>query len=164
MIAQAVADAAAEGIAEDRPGDRARRRLPLPRARSTRSRCRCRTATSPQRTGRGWPREFPRIYERNYGEGTAWEGSPVVLMNLSIRAVHGRAKPESRRTERSRTAAGARARRAAATSSCLPSAGRRAVPVYAEAPCARVTSVAGPVHRRRRRHDDLRPDGATCDS
>lgn len=37
--------------------------------------------------------EFPQIYERNYGEGTAWEGSPVMLMNLSIRAQHRRPKP-----------------------------------------------------------------------
>lgn len=40
--------------------------------------------------------DFPRIYERNYGEGTAWEGSPVVLLNLSIKAIHGRRKPATR--------------------------------------------------------------------
>jgi len=39
---------------------------------------------------------FPAIYEANYGEGTAWEGSPVVLVNISIKAVFRREKPASR--------------------------------------------------------------------
>jgi N-methylhydantoinase A len=37
--------------------------------------------------------EFPAVYERNYGEGTAWLGTPVVLVNLSIHVTHRRAKP-----------------------------------------------------------------------
>jgi N-methylhydantoinase A len=39
--------------------------------------------------------EFPAIYERNYGEGTAWLGTPVVLVNLSIHVTHRRAKPDT---------------------------------------------------------------------
>lgn len=36
---------------------------------------------------------FPAIYERNYGEGTAWEGSEVLLANLTLRSVVPRRSP-----------------------------------------------------------------------
>jgi N-methylhydantoinase A len=41
-------------------------------------------------------RTFPMVYEQNYGEGTAWEGAPAVLLNLSIRAFSARVKPALR--------------------------------------------------------------------
>lgn len=42
---------------------------------------------------------FPDVYERSYGEGTAWKGSSVVLVNLSIKAVFRREKPAGREQE-----------------------------------------------------------------
>lgn len=43
--------------------------------------------------------DFPSIYEANYGEGTAWKGSPVQLLNVSLRASHERPKPDETRAE-----------------------------------------------------------------
>jgi N-methylhydantoinase A len=40
--------------------------------------------------------DFPAIYERNYGEGTAWEGSAVQLLTISLRVVFRREKPLER--------------------------------------------------------------------
>jgi N-methylhydantoinase A len=37
--------------------------------------------------------EFPGAYERAYGEGTAWEGSEVLLANLTLRTVVPRRDP-----------------------------------------------------------------------
>jgi N-methylhydantoinase A len=37
---------------------------------------------------------FPARYEAAYGKGTAWEGSPVVLLNLSLTVVADRPMPE----------------------------------------------------------------------
>lgn len=86
--------------------------------------------------------EFPRIYERNYGEGTAWEGSPVVLLNLSIKAIHGRRKPTSR------TAAadgGGAPQPVDHRDIFLPIERRReSVPIYADADLRPGTSVTGP--------------------
>ena len=42
---------------------------------------------------------FPAVYEANYGEGTAWDGSPVVLVNISVKAVFRREKPAGREQE-----------------------------------------------------------------
>ncbi len=36
---------------------------------------------------------FPATYERAYGEGTAWEGSEILLANLTLRAVVARRDP-----------------------------------------------------------------------
>lgn len=41
--------------------------------------------------------EFPGVYESHYGEGTAWVGTPVVLLTVSITATHRRPKPDPRR-------------------------------------------------------------------
>jgi N-methylhydantoinase A len=95
MIAQAIEDATSEGIGKDeieihRSGDFRflgqvyEVPVPLPDKDLT--------AEDAARLNE----EFPRIYERNYGEGTAWAGSPVVLLNLSIKAVHRRRKPAAR--------------------------------------------------------------------
>lgn len=37
--------------------------------------------------------EFTRLYERNYGEGTAWSGADVMLLNYTITAVGKQSKP-----------------------------------------------------------------------
>jgi N-methylhydantoinase A len=36
---------------------------------------------------------FPKAYEQTYGAGTAWEGAPVVIVNLTVTASATRAKP-----------------------------------------------------------------------
>jgi N-methylhydantoinase A len=38
--------------------------------------------------------KFPGLYEDAYGKGTAWEGSPVVLLNLNLTVVADRPRPE----------------------------------------------------------------------
>lgn len=37
--------------------------------------------------------DFPEVYERAYGEGTAWEGSEVLLANLTLKSVVPRPAP-----------------------------------------------------------------------
>jgi N-methylhydantoinase A len=98
MIAQAVQDAAGEGIAEDdlvieRSGDFRflgqvyEVAVPLPNRSLT------------EEDAAQLEADFPAIYERNYGEGTAWVGSPVVLLNLSIKVTNRRPKPAGREQE-----------------------------------------------------------------
>ena len=86
---------------------------------------------------------FPAVYEANYGEGTAWKGSSVVLVNISIKAVFRREKPAGREQEPAANAAPP-----------APQAMRRIyqpflrehaeVPVYAEAALPPGTTIAGP--------------------
>jgi N-methylhydantoinase A len=38
-------------------------------------------------------REFPRVYEKSYGEGTAWEGAPIVLVDVAVDAFGTEPKP-----------------------------------------------------------------------
>jgi N-methylhydantoinase A len=38
--------------------------------------------------------KFPELYEDAYGKGTAWEGSPVVLLNLNLTVIADRPRPE----------------------------------------------------------------------
>lgn len=40
--------------------------------------------------------DFPSIYEATYGAGTAWKGTAVQLLNISLRAVYERPKPKGR--------------------------------------------------------------------
>lgn len=86
--------------------------------------------------------EFPRIYEESYGEGTAWQGSPVVLMNLSVTAVHRRAKP----AERPPGPAGSGAPAPSGERPVFLPAERTAatIPVYAEATLGAGSRVEGP--------------------
>lgn len=86
---------------------------------------------------------FPSVYEKNYGEGTAWEGSPVVLVNISIKAIFRREKPVSREQEPARQ-----------TTTPQPASVRRIfqpflreeaeVPVYAEASLPPGAEIEGP--------------------
>ena len=87
--------------------------------------------------------EFPRVYERNYGEGTAWKGSPVVLMNLSARVIHARPKPQERQQAVNVNAASPQPVGQRAV--FLPSERRDAVlPIYAEADLVPGSVVNGP--------------------
>ena len=43
--------------------------------------------------------DFPAIYERAYGPGTAWRDSPAILVNISVRATYRRPKPHARRAD-----------------------------------------------------------------
>jgi N-methylhydantoinase A len=142
MIEQAVADAAEEGIDEadleiERSGDFRfsgqvyEVNVPLPARDLTADDAGTLAA------------DFPKIYERSYGEGTAWEGSPVVLLNLSIKAIHGRRKPASRTAA---VDAGAGTPEPVGNRDIfLPIERRReSVPIYADASLRPGTSVPGP--------------------
>ncbi|SFH18343.1 hydantoinase/oxoprolinase family protein [Cryobacterium levicorallinum] len=87
--------------------------------------------------------DFPRVYERNYGEGTAWKGSPVVLMTLSTRVIHHRPKPTERQQA---VVVGAPTPQPVGERSVfLPSERRDAVlPIYAEADLIPGAVVNGP--------------------
>ena len=142
LIAQAVEDARSEGIAEEdleieRSGDFRfsgqvyEVNVPLPPHDLT-------AEDAPTLEA-----DFPRIYERNYGEGTAWEGSPVVLMNLSIKAIHGRRKPAPRTAELESDAGAPEP--VAHRDIFLPIERREAsVPIYADADLKPGTEVSGP--------------------
>lgn len=43
--------------------------------------------------------EFPSIYEKAYGDGTAWRDSPAMLVNICLKATYKRAKPKCREQE-----------------------------------------------------------------
>ena len=102
--------------------------------------------------------EYHALYERTYGEGTAWKGVPASMINYSVTVV-GRqprpdlastasepAKPEDIETER-RTV-------------FLPAERRHEeIPVYDDAPLHRRHRDRGPGDHRRRRHHDLRAAG-----
>jgi N-methylhydantoinase A len=88
-------------------------------------------------------RDFPTVYERSYGEGTAWVGSPVVLLNLSIKVTNRRPKPAGRQSELadSTSAPAASAHRDV----FLPIERREAtLPVYPESEFSPGASVTGP--------------------
>jgi N-methylhydantoinase A len=142
MIEQAIADAAEEGIAADdleieRSGDFRflgqvyEVNVPLPDR-----------DLAPDDAA-SLAADFPRVYERNYGEGTAWEGSPVVLLNLSVKAIHGRRKPTSRTAEVAADVATPEP--VDHRDIFLPIERRReSVPIYADADLRPGTSVGGP--------------------
>lgn len=43
--------------------------------------------------------EFPKIYERTYGKGTAWKGAPVTLLNYSVKVIGEMEKPDMKRVD-----------------------------------------------------------------
>ena len=87
--------------------------------------------------------DFPSIYERAYGPGTAWRDSPAMLVNISVRAVYRRPKPTSRQQD---PVAGAPTPAAVSSREVfLPEARRLAtIPIYAEADLIPGTKVTGP--------------------
>lgn len=87
--------------------------------------------------------DFPAIYERNYGQGTAWEGSPVQLVNLSVRAVHKRSKPTER--EQPQRGYSRDPQPKSQRTVFLPIERREAtIPVYAESVLEPGTTISGP--------------------
>jgi N-methylhydantoinase A len=161
MVAQAIADAASEGIAEadlrlERSGDfrflgqTYEVSVPLPDRELS------------AEDGPRLAEEFPRIYEANYGEGTAWEGSPVVMMNLSIRAVHRREKPAARRHEGAHNGSGA-PEPIGTRDVFLPEERRpETVPIFAEAALTPGITVTGPCIIDVGDTTIYVPTGATC--
>ncbi len=105
--------------------------------------------------------EFPAVYERNYGEGTAWEGAPVVLVNLSIKVSYRREKPPGREQE---AADGAPAPRPIAQRDVFLPVERRAatIPIYAEADLAPGSAVSGACIIDVGDTTIYVPDGSTC--
>lgn len=143
MIAQAHADAASEGIAAEdvvieRSGDF--RFLGQVYEVTVPLEDRSFTAEDVTRLAE----DFPRTYERNFGEGTAWEGSPVVMMSLSIRAVHRREKPAGRSSQNG--ASGGGTPEAKSTRDVFLPQERRheTIPVFAESVLTPGTEITGP--------------------
>jgi len=86
---------------------------------------------------------FPAVYEQNYGEGTAWKGSSVVLVNIAIKAVFRRAKPALR--EQAPADDGQAPQPKAIRRIYQPFEREEAdVPVYAEADLPPGTRITGP--------------------
>jgi N-methylhydantoinase A len=142
LIAQAIADAAEEGISEqdlviERSGDfrflGQVYEVPVP----------LHDGDLTEQDAARLEREFPQIYERSYGEGTAWIGSPVVLLNLSIKVTNRRAKPVGREQE---AQAGHGAPEAVAHRRVFLPVERReaSLPVYPESRLPPGTVVEGP--------------------
>lgn len=160
MIAQAVEDARSEGIDEselelERSGDFRflgqvyEVTVPLPDREFT-------ADDAPQLA-----EAFPRVYESSYGEGTAWVGSPVVMMNLTIRAIHRREKPAGR--EQAAQDGAATPQPEGHRTVFLPIERREAsLPVYAEASLTPGTTVTGPCIVDVGDTTVYVPDGATC--
>ena len=94
MVADGVAQMRAEGFADD--ADRRSRAardfrfhgqayeltLPLPDARR-----------SPRTTRRRCSTQFRGLYERTYGEGTAWQGVPASMLNYSVTVTGRQQRP-----------------------------------------------------------------------
>lgn len=141
MRAQAKADAAEEGISEDQLdieaggdfrflGQTYEVPVPLPDRMLT------------AQDAIDMANDFPAVYEANYGEGTAWKGSPVQLLNVSLRVSYERPKPDERRSE---TNAGERPAPAATREVFLPIVRRRAeIPIYLETAVGFGQQVEGP--------------------
>jgi N-methylhydantoinase A len=78
-------------------------------------------------TGEQLATAFPAVYERNYGSGTAWEGAPVILVDVALDAVGIEPKPTP---EPSATTAG-RPEPARTRVVFLPDAGaEQEIPIY----------------------------------
>lgn len=104
---------------------------------------------------------FPAIYEANYGEGTAWKGSSVVLVNISIKAVFRREKPAGR--EQEPVVGGPAPEPQAVRRIYQPFLREHAeVPVYAEAALPPGTTIAGPCIVDVGDTTLYVPSGATC--
>jgi N-methylhydantoinase A len=160
MIAQAVEDARREGIAEEeldiqRSGDFRflgqvyEVSVPLPNRDFT-----------PEDAHR-LAEEFPAIYERSYGEGTAWQGAPVVLLNLSIKVSSRREKPAGREQEPQVPAPAPEA--VAQRDVFLPIERRQAtIPIYAESGIVPGSAVSGPCIVDVGDTTIYVPEGSTC--
>lgn len=105
--------------------------------------------------------QFPEVYEANYGEGTAWKGSSVVLVNISIKAVFRREKPAGR--EQEPVVGGPPPEPQSVRRIYQPFLREHAeVPVYAEAALPPGTAIAGPCIVDVGDTTLYIPSGATC--
>ncbi len=87
--------------------------------------------------------EFPSIYERAYGAGTAWVDSPAMLVTVSVKVTHERQKPRTRESAPDSTTA--LPRPTARRSVRLPvERAQRDIDVYTEAALVPGTRITGP--------------------
>ena len=140
MKAQALADAATDGLAADQldfaisgdgcfAGQVWEITVPLPNRPLT-------EADGTELSG-----EFPAIYERAYGPGTAWRDSPAMLVNVSVRATYRRPKPHARRADAVASTPAPISQRDV----FLPAERRQAtIPVYSEVDLTPGATVEGP--------------------
>jgi N-methylhydantoinase A len=105
--------------------------------------------------------EFPEEYERAYGKGTSWKGSPVVLLNYSVKVVGPRMKPELRRGELS-TEDSAKALKSNRPVYMPDLKERRTIPVYDDVRLLPGMTVTGPAIIDESDTTVYVPSGATC--
>jgi N-methylhydantoinase A len=105
--------------------------------------------------------EFPTIYERTYGPGTAWLDSPALMVNLSVKVTMRRPKPVTR--EREPMVGFPAVRHVSVRDVYLPIERRmESVPVYAEADVVPGSAVDGPAIVDVGDTTVYVPTGATC--
>ena len=87
--------------------------------------------------------DFLKLYERTYGEGTAWKGVPATMVNYSVTAIGRQQRPDwSVAALNGHTPDGARK---AVRSVYLPDVHERAeIPVYAGERCGPGIEIEGP--------------------
>ncbi|MCW2993097.1 MAG: hydantoinase/oxoprolinase family protein [Conexibacter sp.] len=161
MIDTAIAEAAREGISADeleieRSGDFRflgqvyEVNVPLPSRDLT------------PEDGAELAEQFPRIYERAYGEGTAWKGSPVVLLNMAIKVTYRREKPPGR-GQAAAPAGPAEVEPLGSIDVFLPAERRRqSIHTYAEASLTPGSAVEGPCVVDVGDTTIYVPEGVTC--
>jgi N-methylhydantoinase A len=85
--------------------------------------------------------DFPAIYERAYGPGTAWRDSPAMLVNVSVRATYRRPKPHARQADAVASTPGPVSHRQV----FLPAERRlETIPVYSEVDLTPGATIEGP--------------------
>ncbi|GAB3379628.1 hydantoinase/oxoprolinase family protein [Amycolatopsis echigonensis] len=111
--------------------------------------------------GRQLSADFPSIYERAYGEGTAWVDAPATLVNIGVKASFRRPKPQTREAEPLSDAAAPEA--ISHREVFLPSERRlQSIPVYSEAGFVPGAAVPGPCIIDVGDTTVYIPTGATC--
>lgn len=87
--------------------------------------------------------EFPTIYEQNYGSGTAWKDTAVVLLNYSVTAVGRQTKPRWPRVP-SIASEDASAALRGAREVCVPNQGVVKMPIYDDLALQPGNAIDGP--------------------
>ena len=105
--------------------------------------------------------DFPAIYERAYGEGTAWQDSPAMMVNISVKATFRRPKPNTRQQE---PLTNAPTPQPVSTRAVFLPVERQleSIPVYAEADLVPGVTVVGPSIIDVGDTTIYLPTGATC--
>jgi N-methylhydantoinase A len=84
---------------------------------------------------------FPAVYEKSYGEGTAWTGTPIVLVDVAVDAVGAELKPSLPRVALN----GSTAEPARTREIYLPESGESAeVPIYEDTAVLPGAELEGP--------------------